>query len=71
MGSLETLAFTFSDAQRCEAGQWPLTLFYVFDPARKITRIECVMDWDENVILQIHFYHNAERLVVVESSVEY
>ena len=38
---------------------------YIFDPSKKITRIECIIDKDEWEIIRINFYHYEERLVKV------
>jgi hypothetical protein len=37
----------------------------IFDPSKKITRIECIIDKNERCFLQINFYHHTERLVAV------
>ena len=60
------LEFTFNDGQKCKAG----TEYgsdeesHFFDPTKKITKIETFIDTDERSILQIHFYHHEERLVM-------
>ena len=36
---------------------------YIFDPTKKVTRIECIIYTNELFIAQINFFHNDERLV--------
>ena len=38
---------------------------HIFDPAKKITRVEVIIFRDEKDIIRINFYHHAERLVAV------
>ena len=60
------LGFTLGDGQSCKAGTKNNFNFnHVFDPSKKITRIECVLHMDETNICQINFYHHKQRLVDV------
>ncbi len=60
-----SLGFTLSDGQTCKAGRNGFSERHTFDPAKKITKVECIISNSENSILQTNFYHKEERLVAV------
>ena len=66
--NLYTLSFTLNDVQIGKAGKDNLTESHTFDPAKKITRVQCIIGKDEYAIIQINFYHKYERLVTVLGS---
>ena len=62
--SVYTLRCTLNDGQSCKAGiSKDLNASYTFDPAKKITTIEHIINMAEAKIIQINFYHKEERLV--------
>ena len=63
----QALGLAFNDGSACKAGTSGFKHQHTFDPAKKITKIVCIIHKDEWYILQIHFYHNEEVLVVVGS----
>ena len=63
--SLSTLGFTLSDNKTCNAGRFSFHHNHTFDPTKKITSIQIIINMDEIWINQINFYHNEERLVAV------
>ena len=60
-----SIAFTLSDGQKCKAGSFSFLDCHTFNPSKKITRIECIIDRYENWINQMKFYHHGKRLVTV------
>ena len=61
-----TLGFTLIDGQSVKVGmKWNFSKSHTFDPTKKITRVETMIDMHEDVILRINFYHHGERLVAV------
>ena len=42
-GNTATLAFTLTDGQSCKAGTYNFNNYHTFDPAKKITKIECII----------------------------
>ena len=55
-----------SDGQSCKVGTtYDFNNNYIFDPAKKITRIECIVHKSECEIMQMNFYHHQQRLVAV------
>ena len=48
-----------------KAGKKNFTNKHIFDPAKKITKIETIIVHTEWDIMQINFYHHEERLVAV------
>ncbi len=67
-----TIGFTLNDQQFVKAGtQFDLDESFIFDPSKKITRIETIIEEDEFSILQINFYSDQKRLFTVGSSDEY
>ncbi len=63
--AITTLGFTFQNGQTCKAGVENFQKSHTFDPAKKITKIECIINQYEKFISQINFYHNQERLLSV------
>ena len=64
------LKFTLNDGQFCKAGNEKdfdrkFMVSHTFDPSKKITKIEVIIDRDEYIMCQIHFYHKEEIIVVV------
>ena len=58
-----TIGFTLNNEQSITSGtEHPLDECHTFDEAKKITKIETIIDNIEWSICQIHFYHNEERL---------
>jgi hypothetical protein len=61
-----TFSLELSDGQTCKAGtMYDVDKSHSFDLSKKINRIECIINKYEIAIMQIHFYHQDERLVVV------
>ena len=60
-----TLQLKLSDGQTCTVGKQPVNRSHTFDPAKKITRVECIIKEDVYYVFQINFYHHTERLVAV------
>ena len=58
-----TLRFILRYGQFCKAGVNDSIEGHSFDPAKKITRVECFIDLFEENLDQINFYSGAERLV--------
>ena len=67
--SIRTLQFTLSDGQSCKTDTSEFTSemtdSHIFDPTKKITRVEVNIHKSEFQILQINFYFNEELLVTV------
>ena len=67
------LSFTIDDQHSAKASgdrsiDWEDTAYngsHTFDPAKKITKVEVIIDKHEENILRINFYHREERLVPV------
>ena len=61
-----TFGFTLNDGQsyRAETEQG-FNKSHTFDPAKKITKIQCIIDKTKYEIQQINFYINNERLIAV------
>ena len=59
------LGFKLNDGQTCNAGLGDLSHNHIFDPNKKITRIEHFMHQDESGFSQTNFYHNQERLAYI------
>ena len=53
-----------NDGQSAKAGKYDFHKSHIFD-LFKITRIEVIIDKDENKIMQMNFYHHQKRLVTV------
>ncbi len=62
---IETVGFRLNDGQSCKAGAEQFGYSYNFDPNKKITRIESIVDMDEKWIIRMNFYHHEEILVEV------
>ena len=62
------LGFTLSDGQSSKAGISNFIKSHNFDPNKKITRIETIINKYELSILRINFYHHGERLVAMGMS---
>ena len=63
--SNSTIGFTLNDGQNCKVGRRDFSRSHTFDPAKKITRVETLIHKDEDVIIQIYFYHHQQKLVQV------
>ena len=64
--SASTISFTLNDGQSCTIGKsLEYNRSHVFDPAKKITRIEVIISKYEADIFQINFFHHQQRLVIV------
>ena len=60
-----TVGVTLNDGQSCKAGTEDYGYSYTFDPSKKITKIESIVDKDEKWIIRMNFYQHEERLVKV------
>jgi hypothetical protein len=61
-----SLGFSLSDGQSCKAGTYKdFDESHIFDPSRKITKVEVIIDKSEYGILQIKFYSGRQTLVKV------
>ena len=66
-----TLGFTLTDEQSCKTGTYrDIKDSHVFNPTKKITKIDCIIDNNEDWIIRINFYSGQERLVTVGLSDE-
>ncbi len=64
--SMDTLGFTLSNGEYCEAGSlYKVEESHTFDQNKKITKVECIIYQNECDILQINFYSGQETLVQV------
>ena len=63
--NIYSIGFTLSDDQTCKAEKYAFTNNYIFDQAKKITRVEVIIRNDEFMILRINFYHQQQRLVML------
>ena len=61
------LGFTLNDGSSVEVGLLTLNASHIFDPTKKITKIECNIGWSSIGILRINFFHHQEKLVQVGS----
>ena len=52
-----TLGFTLKNGQTVRAGTRNFTNSYTFNPKKKITRVETIINIYENGIIQINFFH--------------
>jgi hypothetical protein len=61
-----TIGFTLNDNQSCKAGsKVNFKSIHNFDPAKKITKVECIIDDSLHFVEQINFYSYKEILVRV------
>ena len=61
-----TLGITLSDNQFCKTGTYrDIKDSHFFDPTKKITKIECIIDNNEDWIIRTNFYSGKERLVAM------
>ena len=56
--SYYSLGFVLNDGQSNKGGLDNFTSSHTFDPTKNITRIECIIGWNEYLIYQINFYNN-------------
>ncbi len=59
----DTIEFMLSDYQNCKAARMEGSFIHRFDPAKKITKIECIINKTESKILKMNFFNNQELLV--------
>ena len=62
------IGFTLSDGQPSKQGIIPKCFGHSFDPAKKITRVECFIDTDEESFDKISFYSEQQRLYTIGDS---
>ena len=63
-GVITTLDFALNNGQSLRSGKkYNFGKSHIFDPIKKISRIQCILMKYEHYILQINFYHHDERLV--------
>jgi hypothetical protein len=61
-----SLFITLIDGQTCRAGtKYFWCESHIFDPFKKITRVEVIINKDEDLIIRINFYSGKETLVKV------
>ena len=63
--SIYTLSFTLSNGEYCTAGSVKVNESHTFEPNKKITKVECIINKDELWITLINFYSGQETLVQV------
>ena len=56
------IGFTLNDGQSSKEGNTPKCFGKDFDPKKKITSVECLIDKEEVSFNQINFYSGTERL---------
>ena len=67
-----TLEFTLDDGLSCKAGSsFEINRSHYFDKTKKITQVQTIINKHENLIMQINFFHNEERLVKVGAEDDY
>ena len=66
-----TIGLQLSDGQTCKAGDRDFINSHIFDPVKKITKVEVIIHMWEVTLLQINFYHHQQRLVQVGQSDDY
>ena len=59
------LGLTITDSQNCTVGTDNFKNIHTFDPTKKITKVECIINKDECYIIRINFYHHEKILVKV------
>ncbi len=65
-GYINTLEITLSNGESCTAGsKRKVNESHTFDQNKKITKVECIIDRNEDDILQMDFYSGQETLVQV------
>ena len=66
---IDSFEFTLTDGLSAKC-QYPVVPYesHTFNPAKKITRIECIMDLSEEYTYQINFFHHEERLAAMGKS---
>ena len=62
---MNTLGFTLSNGESCTAGQSNKVSSHTFDQNKKITKVECIMWYDEKFICRMNFYSGQETIVKV------
>ena len=63
---LNTLAFTLSNGESCNAGsKYEFNHSHTFDRNKKITKVEVIMRYNETCIIRMNFYSGKKRLVEV------
>ncbi len=63
---IETLSFTLSNGESCTAGsRYKVNKSHTFDPNKKITKVECIINKSTQYIMRINFYTGQKRLVLV------
>jgi hypothetical protein len=62
---MDTLSLTLSNGESCNSGVWKVDKSHTFDPNKKITKVECIIQRDEWNILRINFYSEQETLCKV------
>ena len=65
LNGIRTFCLALNDGQSCKAGDWASTNSHIFDPTKKITRIEVIIGKLEYMIISINFFSGEERLVQV------
>ena len=60
-----SLGLTLNDDKSCKAGTVVCNNSHTFDPTKKITRVEVIIEKFERSIVQINFFSGEERLVAV------
>ena len=59
------LSNTLANGDSVKVGSGKFNQSHTFDPAKKITKVQVIMNGYAYEILQIHFYHHKKRLVQV------
>jgi len=62
-----SIGFNLNDGQSCKFVNDPFEHSHTFDSAKKITRIEVMINKSENAIRRISFYSGEENLVHVSA----
>ena len=64
-----SLSFTLDNGESVKAGRDDFNASHTFDPTKKITKVEVIINDAEMGIMRINFYHHEEKLVAVGLSV--
>ena len=69
--NLESFGLILTDGSSCKVGENYFTNSHIFDPTKKITKIEVIISKDECHIIRINFYSVKELLVKVGLADDY
>ncbi len=72
LGGVLTLEITLSNGESCTAGsKYKVNKSHTFDPNKKITKVECIINKNEFFIIRMNFYSGQETLLQVGMNDDY